>query len=142
MSKTHHKGGARKQAARAPSRRTGAPDGAIYIGLVMIGAFAVWLWTIVTPELQGSWRHGLLVYVILVLALINAYTWQVYFGKRLYRWQQSLARLVLRWAGYGTRGGRPLEAAHGSRRAKVMLILAMATSVVIIAALAWLLYLA
>ena len=72
--------------------------------------------------------------------LVNLYTWRVYFGARLAPWKQSLARLTLRWAGYGTKKGRPLEAAHGSRPAKIMLILTMVTSVVVIVALAWLLY--
>jgi hypothetical protein len=139
MSKARPKTGARKQAARAPTRRRGAPDGAVYIGLIMIGAFGIWLWTIVAPG-PDAWKHALLVYVILVLALINLYTWRVYFGARLANWQQSLARLSLRWAGYGTRGGRPLAAAHGSRPAGIMLMLTMATSVAIIVVLAWLLY--
>jgi hypothetical protein len=139
MSKARHKTGARKQPARATARRSRASDGGVYIGLIMIGAFGIWLWTIVAPGPE-AWKHGLLVYVILVLALINLYTWRVYFGARLANWQQSLARLSLRWVGYGTRGGRPLAAAHGSRRAGIMLVLTMATSVVIIAALAWSLY--
>ena len=32
---------------RDSSRR--APDGAVYIGLLMIGLFGVWLWTIAAP---------------------------------------------------------------------------------------------
>jgi hypothetical protein len=139
MSKAHHKSGARKQTARAPARRAGAPDGAVYIGLIMIAAFAIWLWTIIANE-PGSWKPALLVCTVILLALVNLYTWRVYFGARLAPWKQSLARLTLRWAGYGTRGGRPLEAAHGSRGAKIMLLLTMVTSVVIIVVLAWLLY--
>jgi hypothetical protein len=139
MGKAHHKGGTRKHAARAPARRRGAPDGAVYIGLVMIGAFGTWLWTIVAPG-PDAWKHALLVYVCAMLVLVNLYTWRVYFGGRLANWKQSLARLSLRWAGFGTKGGRPLEAAHGSRQAKIMLILTMVTSVVIIVALYWLLY--
>ena len=139
MSKPHHKGGPRKHTARAPEGRTGAPDGAVYIGLIMIAAFAIWMWTIVAPG-PDSWKHALLVCTVILLALVNLYTWRVYFGARLAPWKQSLARLTLRWAGYGTRKGRPLEAAHGSRSAKIVLILTMATSVVVIVALAWLLY--
>ncbi|MHC4128353.1 MAG: hypothetical protein ACYTF2_11665 [Planctomycetota bacterium] len=139
MGKARHKAGARKQTARAPARRRGAPDGAVYIGLIMIGAFGIWLWTIVAPGPE-AWKHALLVYVVLVLALINLYTWRVYFGARLINWQKSLARLSLRWAGFGTSGGRPLAAAHGSRRARIMLMLTMVTSIVIIVALAWLLF--
>ncbi len=139
MRKTHHKGGARKDTARVSAGRAGAPDGAVYIGLIMIAAFAIWLWTIVAPG-PDSWKHALLVCTVILLTLVNLYTWRVYFGARLAPWKQSLARLTLRWAGYGTRKGRPLEAAHGSRPAKIMLILTMATSVVVIVALAWLLY--
>ena len=138
MSKAHHKSGSRKHTARAPAPRPGAPDGAVYIGVIMIAAFAVWMWTIVSGP--NSWQPALLVCTVIVLALVNLYTWRVYFGARLAPWQQSLARLSLRWAGYGTRKGRPLEAAHGSRPAKIMLILTMVTSVVVIVALAWLLY--
>ncbi len=141
MRKAQRKAGTPKHAARAPSGRQDAPDGAVYIGLVMIGVFGVWLWSIAAPsEVQEPWKHALLGYVIAVLALVNLSTWRVYFGGRLARWQQSLARLSLRWAGFGTKGGRPLEAAHGSRRARIMLILTMVASVVIIVALAWFLY--
>jgi len=139
MSKSHHKSGSRKHTARAPAPRAGAPDGAVYIGVIMIAAFAIWMWTIVANE-RDAWQHALLVCTVIVLALVNLYTWRVYFGARLAPWQQSLARLSLRWAGYGTRKGRPLEAAHGSRPAKIMLILTLVTSVVVIVALAWLLY--
>ncbi len=139
MSKTHHKGGTRKDTARAPAGRAGAPDGAVYIGLIMIAAFAIWLWTIVAPG-PDSWKHALLVCTVILLTLVNLSPWRVYFGARLAPWKQSLARLTLRWAGYGTQKGRPLEAAHGSRPAKIMLILTMATSVVVIVALAWLMY--
>jgi hypothetical protein len=130
MSKAHHKSGSRKHTARAPAPRAGAPDGAVYIGVVMIAAFAIWMWTIVANE------PALLVCAVIVLALVNLYTWRVYFGARLAPWKQSLARLTLRWVGYGTRKGRPLEAAHGSRPAKIMLILTLVTSVVVIVALA------
>jgi hypothetical protein len=135
MAKSHHKGGSRK-----PATRRGAPDGAVYIALVMIGVFAVWLWSIVSGDDDKAWKHATLVYVIIVLVLVNLCTWQVYFGKRIANWKQSLARLAYRWAGYGTRHGKPLEAAHGSRPAAIMLLLTMATSVVVVVVLAWLLY--
>ncbi|MCH8343616.1 MAG: hypothetical protein IH983_06485 [Planctomycetes bacterium] len=64
-----------------------------------------------------------------------------YQGRRLAGWQQSLARLPLRWAGYGTKEGRPLEAARGSPRAKIVLLLSIATSILIIVLLTWLLIL-
>jgi hypothetical protein len=139
MGKSHHKGGARKPATR-PAARRGPPDGAVYIALLLIGGFAVWLWSIVDGDDDNAWKHATLVYVAAVLVFVNFCTWQVYFGKRIAAWKQSLARLSLRWAGYGTRRGRPLEAAHGSRAASMLLILSMATSVVLVVVLAWLMY--
>ena len=132
------KSAARKHASKGKPRAAPAPDGAVYGGLLLIGIFGVGLWYIFGGE--GSWKHGVTGYLIAVLVLINLYTWRVYVGTHLLPWQQSLARLSLRWAGYGTKGGRPLDAAHGSRPARIMLVLTMITSVVVVALLAWLLY--
>ena len=130
--KGHH---ARKDPARSrPTPRT--PDGAIYIGLLMIGLFATGLWYLVSYD---TWKHGLLGYVIALTVLVNLYAWQVCAGKRLANWQQSLARLPLRCAGYGTSKGRPLEAANGSPRAKMMLMISIATSMLLIVGLTLLL---
>lgn len=136
MTKSHaRKGSSRAQAARRPA----TPDGAVYIVVTMIGVFGIWLWAILVPE-ADSWKHGLLGYVIAILALINLYSWRVYLGRHVLGWQQSLARLVLRWAGYGTRSGRPLEAAHGSQRARMMLLVGLSASALVIAGLTVLLY--
>jgi len=102
----------------------------------MIGAFGIWLFTIVSDT---AWTHGLLGYVIAVALLVNLYTWRVCAGKSLAGWQRSLARLPLRFVGYGTRGGKPLEAAHGSDRAMVMLFVSIAASAVAIVGLTLLL---
>ncbi len=136
MSNPHARGAPKGGSARG---RSGArtPDGAIYIGLLMIGGFAIWLWSIVSPQ-AGTWKQGLLGYIIAIAFLVNLYTWRACRGRRLAGWQQSLARLPLRWAGYGTKEGRPLEAAKGSPRAKIMLLLSIATSIVIIVLLTWL----
>ncbi len=115
-----------------------APDGAVYIGLLMIGLFGVWLWTIAARD-PDSWKHGLLGYLIAMAVLLNLYTWRACRGKHLVAWQRALARLPLRLAGYGSRGGRPLEAAHGSPRAMMMLYVSIATCAVVIAGLTFLL---
>ncbi len=104
MTKSHSHSGSKKTPARAHPRRQSPPDGAVYIGLVMIGVFAMVLWYLVFEE---TWTHGLIGYVIAVAVLVNLYTWRVTQGRRLANWQQSLARLPLRWVGYGT--GRQLE---------------------------------
>ncbi len=136
MTKSHSHSGSKKTPARAHPRGQSPPDGAVYIGLVMIGVFAMVLWYLVFEE---TWTHGLIGYVIAVAVLVNLYTWRVTQGRRLANWQQSLARLPLRWVGYGIPGGRPLEAAKASARARAMLAVSVATSVVMIVLLTLLL---
>ena len=111
-------------------------DGGVYIGILMIGAFGVWLIAIAT----GDWKQGLLGYIVAVAFLVNLSAWQVCGGKTIVGWKQSLARLPLRCVGYGTRGGKPLAAAHGSDRAKMMLFVSIATSFVAVLALTLLLF--
>jgi hypothetical protein len=136
VSRTH----ARKGSARArTSRRPATLDGGVYIGLLMIGLFGIWLWTILVPG-EDPWKAALLGYVIAVLGFVNFFAWRACSGVHLAGWQQSLARLVLRWAGYGTVGGRPLEAARGSQRARMVLLVGVSASAIAIAALTWLLY--
>jgi len=127
MTKSHHK---------TPPRPPANMDGGVYIGILMIGAFGVWLIAIAT----GDWKQGLLGYIIAVAFLVNLSAWQVCRGKTIVGWKQSLARLPLRCVGYGTRGGKPLAAAHGSDRAKMMLSVSIATSFVAVLALTLLLF--
>ena len=134
MSKAHARAAHHPQ-HRAPDRAR-VPDGAVYIGLVMIGLFGI----LVTYTLWNSWAPGLLVYVLIVLGLVNFAGWRAYFGSPLPPWLQSLARLSLGLAGYGTRDGRPFAAAHGHGRALVALVLALVVSAAAIAGLGWLLY--
>ncbi len=136
MGKSHHHKAHKGRKSPGRSRPSGPPDGAVYIGLLMIGAFGIWLWTIVATD-PDSWKHAVIGFVLAIAVLVNLYTWRVCAGKRLAPWQQSLARLPLRWVGYGTKGGKPLDAAHGSDRAKMMLFLSVATSAVVIALLTW-----
>ena len=132
MSKTSSRSH-RKRSAAAPTRR--GSDLAIYGGFLLIGAFVAFL----SVLLSQDWRQVALGYLIAMALLVNFYAWQACRGRRLAGWQQSLARLALRWSGYGTARGRPIEAAKGSNRAKMMLMVSMATSVVLIVLLTWLL---
>jgi hypothetical protein len=97
----------------------------------MIGVFAIALWALFAQG-TGTWKQGLIGYVIAMAILVNLFTFQAVRGRHLAGWQQSLARLPLRWVGYGTRGGKPLEAAKGSPSARAMLAVSLATSVVIV----------
>lgn len=125
--RTHHK----TRPARASTI-----DGGVYIGVIMIGAFGIWLATIGTGL---AWTQGLLGYVIAVAFLVNLYAWRACAGKSMAGWQRSLARLPLGFVGYGTRGGKPLDAAHGSQRAKAMLFVSIAASAVAVVGLTLLL---
>ena len=78
-------------------------------------------------------------FIIAVAFLVNLSAWQVFAGKTIVGWKQSLARLPLRCAGYGTRGSQPLAAAHGPDRAKMMLFVSSATSLEVFLALTCLL---
>ena len=130
MTKSHHH--------KPPPRSSPNLDGGVYIGILMIGAFGIWLFTIVSDS-ADAWKHGLLGYIIAVAFLVNLSAWQVCAGRTIVGWKQSLARLPLRCVGYGTRGGKPLAAAHGSDRAKMMLFVSIATSFVAVLALTFLL---
>lgn len=127
---------ARRKAKTAhPNSNTGS-DAAVYVGLLMIGAFVIMLaWMV----LQVPWTELLVGYVIAMAILINLYAWQAYLGKSLAQWQQSLARLPLRIPGYGTKHGKPLVAAKGQADARMTLMLFFAGSVLLVAALSvWL----
>lgn len=128
MSKHPH----REKSKGRPHRR--AADRAVYIGLIMIGVFAIGLWYLIA---EGTWAHGLIGYVIAIAILVNLFTFQAYRGQALAGWQQSLARLPLRWVGYGTRHGKPLEAAKGSPSARAMLAVSLAASVIIVSLLSF-----
>jgi len=130
MTKSHHH--------KPPPRPSSNLDGGVYIGLLMIGAFGIWLFAIASDS-ADAWKHGLLGYIIAVAFLVNYFAWQVCAGNAIVGWKQSLARLPLRCVGYGTRGGKPLAAAHGSDRAKMMLFVSIATSFVAVLALTFLL---
>ena len=110
----------------------------MYIAFVLGGAFAMLLWWIAD---QDSWKSGLIGYVIALAFLVNLHGWRAYLGRHLSGWQQALARLPLRCVGYGTKGGRPIEAAHGAPSVQMILFVSLAASAVIILLLSLLLFL-
>jgi len=125
----------RKRTGGAPKLDVATRDRAVYTGLYMIGVFVVLL---AVPLTEGAlWRHTLIGYLLLMAIMINGFAWRAYRGGTLARWQATLARIPLRWAGYGARGTRPLEAAHGRPEARRALTFSVLLSVVIIAALGY-----
>jgi hypothetical protein len=107
-------------------------DQAIYLGLAIVGLFVgilAWLFN------QQYWMAIVLLYVLAVVYLINFYTFQVYRGKHLEHWKQALARVPLRFVGYGTKEGKPLEAAHDHPETRTALLASIALSAAIVAGL-------
>ncbi len=133
MTKSASRGRSKKSSTSRPARRA-VPDGGVYIAFVLGGAFAMLLWLIASP---GTWRSGLIGYIIALAFLVNLNGWRAYRGRHLSGWQLALARLPLRCVGYGTKGGRPIEAAHGAPSVQMILFVSLATSAVIILLLSW-----
>ena len=113
-------------------RRTA--DYQIYVGLLLILALAVFLTWLV---LGGQHLGGIvLFYAAMLIGLVNLNAWRACAGRALAPWQQALARVPLRFAGYGTKQGRPLAAAHGSPAARRAVVVSIVLSVVLLAGLA------
>lgn len=123
----------RRTSKASRTRRQVAPDRAVYTGFIMIGVFILLL---SVPLTQGVlWRHATLIYLGLMAILINRAAWKAYTGRRQFAWQASLARIPLRCVGYGTKGGRPIEAAHGKPVVRRIVLISILVSIVIIAGL-------
>jgi hypothetical protein len=119
--------------ARARAARRPTSDRSIYLGLLIIGAGVVivaWLLT------HGAWWHPVaLAYLAALALLMNLYAFNAYRGRPMANWKKALARLPLRFVGYGTRHGKPLSAAHNSARAKKATLVSVAVSVIVLALL-------
>jgi len=125
------------RSGQATAARRGANDPAIYIGFILVGAFIVFLVYLADPGI--SWQAVALGYCMALAVLIHLYAVSAYRGRRLETWQKSLARIPLRFAGYGRRGGKPIEASHGSPKAKMVIFVSVAVSVAILLGLSALL---
>jgi hypothetical protein len=115
-------------------------DRTIYAGLALIGFFAVAFGWLLFPD-SGSLPAGItaVIYVAIIAYLVNIHTWHVYRGRHLGNLSQSLARIPLRFVGYGTKEGKPLEAAHDHAEARNALLMSVLVSLLIVAVLALLL---
>ena len=78
-------------------------------------------------------------YLALLILNINFSGWDIVRGKHISDWKQALAKLPLRFAGYGTTNGKPLESARDQPAAKKTMVLCGVISVVLVAALGFLL---
>ena len=137
MSKTSARS-QRKKGGGHDSRRPRSNDGAIYLGLIIIGLFIVALAFLLGESKREVWGPVCLGYVAALAWLTNLYAISVYRGKSLANWQFALARLPLRLAGFGTKNGKPVEAAHNVERAKMAIMIGIAASIVILVGLSFL----
>ncbi len=136
MSQSSRKSSKRRKPSSRSHPETGTKDSSIYLGLLIIGAFVVLLVSLLTGG--EHWGTIALGFAAAIAYLTNFYAIRAYLGKPLLNWQQALARLPLRCAGYGTKHGKPLEAAHKSERAKMMILMSIAASIGIIIGLSYL----
>ncbi len=108
-------------------------DRAVYGGIIIVGLFIVMIGWLFSDGLY--WRQTLLGFVLLVMLNINFAGWDVCRGKRLADWKHALAKIPLRFAGFGTAEGKPLEAAHHQPAARAAMFRFGLLSVVLAAGL-------
>jgi hypothetical protein len=117
MSKSSQQNRKRKKTnspQKKPPERT-ISDRSFYLGFMFIGAFLIGLVWLATG---GHWKEPLLAYCLLLCLMTVSYAYRACRGEHLPPWRQSLAKLILRWAGYGTKDGKPIDAAHDAPAAK------------------------
>ncbi|MHC4992797.1 MAG: hypothetical protein ACYTGC_17635 [Planctomycetota bacterium] len=120
----------RRRKSRPEAKSKPAPDHTIYAGLIMIGVFVVLL---SIPLLQGDhWPEVAVGYLAAMAYLANLYAFRAYRGAHLANWQGALARIPLRFVGFGGGGGKPIEAARGHARAAKAIVVSIVVSLVII----------
>lgn len=125
---TGHGGGGHKAGRKGKATRT-TPDRAYYGGIAIIIGFGLMLWYLVSPD---TLPHGAVGAAIAVAFLVNRSAYQAYRGRTLGALEQALARLPLRCVGFGRKGGRPIETAHGRREVLTILLVSIAFSVLVI----------
>ena len=120
----------KRKSSRRASSASETSDRAVYIGFTMLGTFVVLL----SVPLTGGelWRHILIGYLGALAMLINLYAFRAYSGHKLFPWQQSLACMPLRWAGYGRKGGRPIEAAHDKREVLTAIMVSVIVCIILL----------
>lgn len=108
-------------------------DRSVYLGALIVGFFVVMLGWLLS---EGSfWRQVALGYLVLLILNVNFAGWDIVRGKKISDWKQALAKIPLRFAGYGTRDGKPLETAHDQPAAKKTMITFGIVSVLLVAGL-------
>ena len=113
------------------------PDRTVWFLAALIGGFGVVIACLITSE--RYMLHLAFGYIALLLYTINLEGWMVYLAKPRSDWRRVLAKLPLMPVGYGTKGDKPLEAAHGQPAVRKALIIFGLISVALVAAMVYLL---
>lgn len=135
MSKAAVRKKRKPQAGSKPRIDQRAVDRGVYGTIVLVGGFGLFLWWLVADD---TLPHAFVGLVLAILALINFYTWQACRGRHLAAWQRTFAGIPLRFVGFGTRKGKPIDAAHDRDEAKMALYISIAASVIVFLAISWL----
>jgi len=130
-SRPHEKHPHRRKAAHAGPKRQ-RTDIVVYIVFVMVGLFAVPLAVLFTG---WGWRTIAVGYVAAMAILVNVFTAKACFGGKLTGWEKPMARVSLRFVGYGAEMDKPLSAARHDPRARLALVMSMLVSVLIVGGL-------
>ncbi len=110
-------------------------DQAVYWGILIVGLFVVILGWVLS---EGAlWRQTAIVYFALAVLNINFAGWDLYRGKQLSNWKQSLAKIPLRSLGYGKKDVKPLEAAHGQAAVRSRMCVFGVVSLVVVVAVTY-----
>ncbi len=112
-------------------------DRAVYWGVLIVGLFVVLLGWMLSES--AFWRQTAIGYLALVVLNVNFAGWDLYRGKKLSDWKQSLAKIPLRSLGYGKKDGKPLETAHDQPAVRARMLAFGVLSVVVVLAVAFLL---
>ena len=110
-------------------------DRAIYLSALVVGLFVILVGSLLVGEGQ-YWQYFVLGYLALLLYVINMAGWRIYQAKHIAGWRQSLGKLPLITAGYGSKSGKALEAAHGQPAVRKAMIICGLVSIAVLALLA------
>lgn len=134
MSRTAVKSDRKNKVAVQKRAQQRENDRGVYATILMVGAFGLFLWFLISAD---TFPHAVVGYVLCVLGMTTFFTWKACRGIELSMWQRALAKVPLRFVGYGTKGGKPVTAAHSQQDAMMAFYLTLALSVVIVLALSF-----
>lgn len=136
------KGSKARRSRRSKPSKGGDPPpdrhGTIYLVILLIGLFVMGLAFLLSggdllPHTAFGYLAGLTI-------LINVFAIRAYLGSPLMGWQQSLARVPLRLAGYGIKSGKPVAAAHNQHDARTSVYVCIIVSLAVLTGIALLLF--